>query len=264
MAEQAEEAFIRTFLSTLSSQTVIYADDYQQPPSNSLKKVPVLPIAVPPPPKRAAPQATDTSSASDSIAAIKAQLAAQLTAPPADAQRLLLKGKALADTKLLQEYNVKDKDTINIAIKPGVTWDPTKSPISPSQTMPDINVSSMSIAAPAPQHPQTPKRGHQRIPSVVLSPSPSGESQGTEKDILLTLDNPSSSVAVEPLSTYGQTVAKPEFWQHLHDFLQSEFTTSTDARTAWENFFCVSKGSLTVNQIAKIRDQVGIVGMAGT
>ncbi|KAH0579777.1 hypothetical protein J132_08724 [Termitomyces sp. J132] len=288
MAEQAEEAFIRTFLSTLSSQTVIYADDYQQPPSNSLKKVPVLPIAVPPPPKRAAPQATDTSSASastisvtfkslkppasytlsihttDSIAAIKAQLAAQLTAPPADAQRLLLKGKALADTKLLQEYNVKDKDTINIAIKPSVTWDPTKSPISPSQTMPDINVSSMSIAAPAPQHPQTPKRGHQRIPSVVLSPSPSGESQGTEKDILLTLDNPSSSVAVEPLSTYGQTVAKPEFWQHLHDFLQSEFTTSTDARTAWENFFCVSKGSLTVNQIAKIRDQVGIVGMAGT
>ncbi|KAG6860499.1 hypothetical protein C0995_010485 [Termitomyces sp. Mi166 len=288
MAEQAEEAFIRTFLSTLSSQTVVYPDDYQQPPSNSLRKVPVLPIAVPPPPKRAAPQTTGTSSVSasslsvtfkslkppasytlfvhptDSIAAIKAQLAAQPTAPPADAQRLLLKGKALADTKLLQEYSVKDKDTINIAIKPGVTWDPTKTPFPSLEPMPDTTGSPMSIAAPVPQHPQTPKRGHQRIPSLVLSPSPSGESQVAEKDILLTLDNPSSSLAVEPLSTYGQTVAKPEFWQHLHDFLKSEFTTPTDALAAWENFFCASKGSLTVNQIAKIRDQVGIVGMAGT
>lgn len=152
----------------------------------------------------------------DSIADIKAQLAAQPAAPPADAQRLLLKGKALVDTKLLQEYNVKDKDTINIAIKPGVTWDPTKPPILSSESMPD----TIKIVAPAPQHPQTPKRGHQRIPSVVLSPSPSGESQIAEKDILLTLDNTSSSVAVESLSTYGQTVAKPEFWQHLYDFLK--------------------------------------------
>ncbi|KAG6868079.1 hypothetical protein C0993_007756 [Termitomyces sp. T159_Od127] len=180
MAEQAEEAFIRTFLSTLSSQTVVYPDDYQQPPSNSLKKVPVLPIAVPPVPKRAVPHTAGTSYFS------------------------------------------------------------------------------------APQHPHTPKRSHQRIPSVVLSPSPSGESQVAEKDILLTLDNTSSSVAIESLSTYGQTVAKPEFWQHLYDFLKSEFTTSADALTAWEDFFCASKGSLTVNQIAKIRDQVGIVGMAGT
>ena len=37
-----------------------------------------------------------------------------------------------------------------------------------------------------------------------------------------------------------------------------------DALTAFENFFRASKGALTPSQIAMIRDQVGIVGMAGT
>ncbi|KAG6824720.1 hypothetical protein H0H92_006071 [Tricholoma furcatifolium] len=289
MAEQAEQAFIRTFLSTLSSQTVVYADDYQQPPANSLKKVPVLPIAVPPPPKRASPAspaASTSHSASssisvtfkslkppasfilsvqptDSIATIKAQLAAQPNAPPADAQRLLLKGKALADTKLLQEYAVSDKDTVNLVVKPGITWDPSKTPIAtPSSATPLPETAMSAIVSPKPQHP--PKRGHERIPSVVLSPSPSPSGEIVEKDILLTLDNPApSNVPVETLSTYGATVAQPEFWQRLYDFLKSEFTTPTDAITAWEDYFCASKGSLTVNQIAKIRDQVGIVGMAG-
>lgn len=44
MAEQAETAFVKTFLNTLSNQPVTYADDYQQPLENSLKRVPVLPV----------------------------------------------------------------------------------------------------------------------------------------------------------------------------------------------------------------------------
>jgi UV excision repair protein RAD23 len=43
--EQAEQAFVKTFLNTLSSQPVTYADDYQQPPEHSLKRVPVLPVS---------------------------------------------------------------------------------------------------------------------------------------------------------------------------------------------------------------------------
>ena len=62
----------------------------------------------------------------DTISAIKSQLAAELGAPPADVQRLLLKGKALADGKLLQEYSVKEGDTVNLMVKPGFDWDPTK------------------------------------------------------------------------------------------------------------------------------------------
>ena len=55
----------------------------------------------------------------DTIQAIKAQLASEAGAPPADVQRLLLKGKALADAKLLKEYDVKDGDTVNLMVKPG-------------------------------------------------------------------------------------------------------------------------------------------------
>ena len=44
MAEQAERAFARTFLNTLATQPVAYADDFQQPPEQSLRRVPVLPV----------------------------------------------------------------------------------------------------------------------------------------------------------------------------------------------------------------------------
>lgn len=43
--DQAEQAFVKTFLNTLSSQPVTYADEYQQSPELSLRKVPVLPVS---------------------------------------------------------------------------------------------------------------------------------------------------------------------------------------------------------------------------
>ena len=44
MAEQAELAFVKAFVNNLSSQPVTYADDFQQPPEKSLRKIPVLPV----------------------------------------------------------------------------------------------------------------------------------------------------------------------------------------------------------------------------
>jgi UV excision repair protein RAD23 len=44
MAEQAEYAFAKMFLNTLSTQPITYDNDYQQPPQNSLKKIPVLQV----------------------------------------------------------------------------------------------------------------------------------------------------------------------------------------------------------------------------
>ncbi|KAF8182067.1 hypothetical protein BJ912DRAFT_854351 [Pholiota molesta] len=279
MAEQAERAIARTFLNTLATQPITYADDYQQSPAHSLKRVPVLPVAVPPPPHRT-PQLEPTGSSSaslsvtfkslkpaatftlrveptDTVAAIKAQLAAQPSAPPADVQRLVLKGKALADAKLLREYTIKDGDTVNLMVKPGHHWDPTAAPAPP---------------APPRQkaHPQTarPKGGkHQRIPSVVLSPSPSSDTPGAvEKDIVLTLDQglPSSISRPESLSTFHDIVADPAFWERLYAFLRQEFKTETDINLAFEDFLCATKGSLTPSEIAKIRDTVGVVGMGGT
>ena len=44
MAEQAELAFVKAFVNNLSSQPVTYADDFQQPPEKSLRKILVLPV----------------------------------------------------------------------------------------------------------------------------------------------------------------------------------------------------------------------------
>ncbi|EPQ50149.1 ubiquitin-domain-containing protein [Gloeophyllum trabeum ATCC 11539] len=280
MADQAELAFVKNFAHILASAPVQYPDDFQQPLQNWLKKVPTLPVSAFPDnmcvgwasdkPRHAAsitvtfksikpPKSYTLSVApTDPIASIKAQLAAQPGAPPADAQRLLLKGKALADSKLLREYAVSDGDTVNLLLKPGFAWDPSATPPKPAnETETEMNVNTKRAGA------------HSRVPSVVLSPSPSGSFPDEKPvDILLTLDTstiPTPSLSPEASSsTYHDTIVKPEFWEHLLTFLRSEFQNYEDATQAWEDFLRVSKGTLTPGQIAKIRDHVGVVGMAGT
>lgn len=44
---------------------------------------------------------------------------------------------------------------------------------------------------------------------------------------------------------------------------RKEFTTAADVHLAFEHFLCATKGSLTASEIAKIRDTVGVIGMAG-
>lgn len=161
----------------------------------------------------------------DTIAQIKAQLAAVTGAPPADAQRLLLKGKALADGKLLREYAVKDGDTVNLMVKPGFDWDPTKPTASPTSTSPpsepERKVEAQTLL-PGTES-KTTRGGHSRIPSVVLSPSPSLTPSPGEKlvDIPLILDTssiPASPAAVSD-TPYHTTIAQPEFWEKLYAFL---------------------------------------------
>ncbi|OJT13867.1 hypothetical protein TRAPUB_9587 [Trametes pubescens] len=289
MSEQAELAFVKSYVNTLSSQPVVYGNDYQTAPENELKRVPVLPIDLPSPPERNVTVTAPTGSISvtfkstkpvqaysldvqptDTIAQIKAQLAAVPGAPPVDAQRLLLKGKALADAKLLREYAVKDGDTVNLMVKPGFDWDPSKVPAPAplaSPALPSAGSESITLL-PSPE-PRATRSGHGRIPSVVLSPSPSLTASPGEVlvDIPLVLDastipaSPSSVVADTP---YHTILSTPAFWEHLHEFLSAEFPNPNDASTAWEDFFCASKGNLSVSEIAKIRDAVGVIGMAGT
>ncbi|KAI1794315.1 ubiquitin-domain-containing protein [Ganoderma leucocontextum] len=284
MAEQAELAFIKSFVNALGAQPVVYPNDYQQAPENELRKVPVLPIDVPPPPERHGSVSAPIGSISvtfkstkpvqsytlsvqptDTVAQIKALLADTPGAPPADAQRLLLKGKALADAKLLQEYAVKDGDTINLMVKPGFDWDPSK--VSAPTPVSEVEAKSENTTLmPTPEPTRT--RGHGRIPSVVLSPSPSLTPSPGEVlvDIPLLLD--ASVIPASPSSVsdtpYHTTISKPEFWEKLYAFLKAEFPSQTDAVTAWEDFLRASKGMLSVSDIAKIRDAVGVMGMAGT
>ncbi|KAL0576340.1 hypothetical protein V5O48_005638 [Marasmius crinis-equi] len=295
--EQAEIAFIKTFVNTISTQPITYTDDYQQPPQNSLSKVPVLQIEVPTPPakkdveeqtsyesisltfKSTKPSATFTISVlpTDTIASVKSQLFESTSdpsspshAPPPDAQRLLLKGKALADNKLLKEYPIKAGDIVNLMVKPGFDWDPSTVATRPA-----------AIAQPTPTQAKEASttlvsgggggKKHQRIPSVVLSPSPSNDlpspglkpTEAVPMDIELDI-NSLNAPTKKPEGPYHDAISNPEFWQKLWVFFSSEFANEADSRTAWEEFLTTSKGYLTAHEIAKIRDHVGLVGMAGT
>jgi ubiquitin-like protein 4 len=221
----------------------------------------------------------------DTIQAIKSQLASEPGAPPADVQRLLLKGKALADAKLLKEYDVKDGDTVNLMVKPGFVWDPTATS-TPEAAKSEESAPPTITLVPEPKESRA-RQGHGRIPSVVLSPSPSLTPLADEKlvDIPLLLDTsniPPSSISSAPDTPYHTVISQPEFWDRLYSFLRcalgrtivrssrvlkgicsSEFANEGDAGQAWEDFFCASKGSLSVSEIAKIRDKLGVIGMAG-
>ncbi|KAJ7119917.1 hypothetical protein C8R43DRAFT_900845 [Mycena crocata] len=288
MADQAEAAFLRVYINTLGSQPVTYKDDYQQPPGNSLKKVPVLQIPLPAPPRRTSSASASSSSVpltltfkslkpplaftlavhpTDTVAAVKAQLAAQKDGPSVPSQRLLLKGKALADAKLLKEYPIKDGDTINLMLK-AVTAPTDATPITTTSStlaMP-ANPPTLTLDPPA----SGGSRKHQRIPSVVLSPSPSSETPPTAggsprpADITLTLDSATEVLPERALDPYHAGLAKPALWQDLVSALRIHFPDSdADVRRAFEDLFGSCKSVLSPSEIAFIRGEVGITGMGG-
>lgn len=177
-------------------------------------------------------------SLADTIAAIKSQLANEAGAPPADVQRLLLKGKALADGKLLKEYDVKDGDTLNLMVKPGYQWDPSKvTPSATTETPAGAVAEELKPITLLPE-PTRHTRGHGRIPSVVLSPSPSLTAVTDEKvvDIPLVLDtsNIPSSPTGGPESTFHTTISQPEFWEHLYTFLRYVILHYFPAWGSWD------------------------------
>lgn len=288
MAEQAEATFLKNFVGVIANQPVNYPDDFQAPPDQSLRKIPVVPLPLPEPPKREEVTSTSSDSlsivikslkppktytlavqSSDTIADIKSYLASQSGAPPVDVQRLLLKGKALADAKLLKEYNIKDGDTVNLMVKPGYDWNQVvDSPMldipSPTPGTPAVEKSPSSALEPGPTRPV---ERHRRVPSVILSPSPNSLAplrEGAPVDVALSLDDGDILLPVQaPPTPYQNVISSPDFWGDLLDFLRSRFTSRSDIENAFEEFFRASKGSLTAHQIAKIRDHVGITGMAG-
>lgn len=122
----------------------------------------------------------------------------------------------MADTKLLQEYSIQDGGTINLMVKPGVDWDPTKSPEPP--VLLSVATSSLTPGDAAK------KRGHSRIPSVVLSTPPSPLEKPQDIQLIdadgFTLSAEIGTEPVIPQSTYRTIVSQPEYWEKLLAFLR--------------------------------------------
>jgi ubiquitin-like protein 4 len=138
----------------------------------------------------------------------------------------------------LKEYNVKDGDTLNLVFKP-VPATPQPAPVLAPQPVPASNSPMTTSAKSSPfgslggsldpsAKPSGGGKRHQRIPSVVLSPSPSNDTDDqAPKEILLDLDaassdslNPEMRDGLGVTGSYHDTVADPEFWTRLAAFLR--------------------------------------------
>jgi ubiquitin-like protein 4 len=233
-------------------------------------------------------------SPTEPIATVKKAIAAIPGGPPTDVQRLLFKGKALADGKLLKEYAISDGETVNIMTKPGFVWStfpvsPTSKPTSDESMTPPPPPQVRSpgnLAVPTPMAgtevtnsqlkrngSRSKSRTHSRsnsanIPELILSPTPPGINvDDAPQPVLLTVDPAAVSTPSSPpgaASSYQKTLSQPTFWVNLYGFMKKEFENREDSATAFEDFLLASKGNLTATQIAAIRDSVGVLGMAGT
>lgn len=179
-----------------------------------------------------------TASLSDSVADLKAAIAAANPAAPVpDAQRLLIKGKALADSKLLKEYDLADGAVINLLAKA-------------------VPAPAPSQAAPAPpKTPTTTRPRHLSTPSLTITTTDS-------MDIDPAFASDYSPEPPSPVSgaNFHRTLSSTEFWQKVHALAQSEFETAAQADTVFDNFLMSVKNRLTASEAAKIRDVVGVAG----
>ena len=101
---------------------------------------------------------------------------------------------------------------MNLMVKPGFEWDPSKT------VLPSAETPSITLVAE-----QKTRTGHSRIPSVILSPSPSLSASPGEvmMDIPLVLDTSSvaSAASSVPPTPYHTMLAQPAFWENLRSFL---------------------------------------------
>ncbi|KIM19459.1 hypothetical protein M408DRAFT_83529 [Serendipita vermifera MAFF 305830] len=304
-ASAVDEALFLSQIEALRSLPVVFSDSYQAPPNLWPSRIPVLGVILPPPEKKAAGNAANLAEVlnvtfkslkpaysvtlpiqpADSIQALKSTLTSQASSPLTNSTlRLLLKGKALLDSKLVKDYDIKDGSVINVM---ATAAPPSAPPVNnsmglsaadrdpvPAAASPNLGATSPSLSAGGPP-------GHKRrisdIPAVTLSPAgtpaattPLLQPVSLTADPLthLPLTPPAPSGAAASSHPFHQTMASPTFWKELRGFLEVKFGKEAGGRTgdgdaAFEEFLRSAKGSLSPHEIAKIRDEVGISGMGG-
>ncbi|WVQ63013.1 uncharacterized protein L199_001162 [Kwoniella botswanensis] len=260
-----ERAFIKRYTEGLSSHKVEYPADFSTPLQDRPRKVAVVGVEVAEPPsaegmdvdtpsqdtvtitiKCLKPSLTlpITANLTDTVTDLKSQIAkSAATAPSADSQRLLLKGKALTDTKLLKEYDIKDGAILHLMVKVATTKELTSD---------EATFTAPSSTSPAP-------------PALTITTSIDGIEPGTSMP-LTNIDSAAPPLGPQPQvssASFHQTIADPQFWQKIHALCVSEFPLEDEADAAWETFLVSMKGKLSAGEAAKIRDVVGVTGMGG-
>ncbi|BGP16156.1 hypothetical protein JCM10213_006091 [Rhodosporidiobolus nylandii] len=274
---QSELQALRTTADLLASQKLRYPHGYIPPVEERPRKPTLVNVPVVEPPSVSAagedeagpsndaitltvkslkPPLTFTLSArpTSTIGDLKAQLArAESAAPPAEAQRWILKGKAMGDSKLLKEFPVEEGSTVNLMVTKISSPTPAATATSTS-AVPDP---SDSPAVPALTLSE---------PSASDAASPSQLSLQTDLDHLplstsTSADNPA---LVGHTAEFLETVSGSDLWQDVREVCEKRFgKDSVDAQKVWEAMYSGARDWITPNQKALVREKVQYSAMGG-
>ena len=197
-----------------------------------------------------------TVNLTDSVSQLKSLIAqASSSAPPADSQRLLLKGKALTDSKLLKEYDIADGAIVHLYFKAAAAAIST-----PALNVADVPSSSTSTTPP-PVDKSTSAPPSPAPPSLTITTDvedgPGISMPLTNFDIAAPPTGPQPEITS---ATFHASIADPAFWQKIHALCVTEFEHGDEADLTWEHFLRAMKGKLSAGEAAKIRDVVGVRG----
>lgn len=202
----------------------------------------------------------------DPISSLKAELERQHpTAPPSSHQRLLLKGKALADERLLGDYPIEEGTVIMLSIKPGFVPPPPVASSTSTDASAAIPPTTPDSAALPPSVPTTTAGSPSFSPSSSV-PKLTLSTDFGSTDVPMSVAELATSNISSPHPTdasYHAVVKDVEFWEHLLSFLQGKFGQQDLAEQAWEQFLLSQKNGLSPSEVAFIRDRVGLSGMGG-
>ncbi|GJN89376.1 hypothetical protein Rhopal_002356-T1 [Rhodotorula paludigena] len=207
------------------------------------------------------------------IADLKAQLYAAEQgkgAPTPEAQRWILKGKAMGDTKLLKEFAVEDGTVVNLMVtKPTAPAAssapaPSSTPAAPS-LVPAASVPALTLSEPGASTPPAPGTAPPSVPLAAdLDALPLSTSTSADGPALAGVSD-----------AFLERVASPELWREVRGVCEAQFkedgggaaaATSRgeqEAQQVWEAMFAGCRDWIRPNQKALIREKVGYSAMGG-
>lgn len=196
----------------------------------------------------------------DSVAHLKSLIASssQASTPSVESQRLLLKGKALTDAKLLKEYEeFKDGATVTLVIKPGAAMTATSRMETQQQA-----------TAPAPPSLTVTENADGNTGANATTRAPTARAMNDADISVPPLGpGPSSTTAAPANEDLHEKLASISFWRKIHDVCREELGGDHGKEAASVRadevtlMFLKSVGDrLSAGEIAKVQDALGIDG----
>ncbi|KAK4046082.1 hypothetical protein OIV83_006362 [Microbotryomycetes sp. JL201] len=177
------------------------------------------------------------------ISSLKEQLRAQYPdAPQPEAQRWILKGKAMGGDRLLKEFAVENGSVVNLMITKAAA--PPSATAQPTNAANPVSVPSFTLSEPAPATSAGP-------PSLQINTTS------------LPIDDGSLTPSAPP--PFNTKISDPALWIGAWDLLKQHFgeDNEVEAQQAWESWLGGAREWISAGDKALIRDRVGLSAMGG-